>query len=398
MPVKFDIAHIVMCVSKQQWRVVEGLLLSLFFTLSSCGLGQKVEGVDTRNTENEVIEELTSALNILGGNDQTGIINTSLPEPLQVQVIDSDGNPVVDTEIQFVVESGSAQVTASTQTNSEGVAESLVTLGNQAQEITIKAIWVSKSKEVEFKAYSSTALLQVLQSPGMNGTSGCAGESSDYGEPFVLQLLGSQNQSVSNTEVVVKISNGSLDQGPYEASKTYQTNDQGEIQFQVTAGDVSGDNYDSDVVITVDVPSISNVPPVVVNLDVTKNKYLLPLSAPFQYSVGTVGVNFWTFNFSVQIKEECNKPAKNEIVTFDKRHSVPPAPPCTWRSENWQIVDWSFFDSVETDNEGIATLTTELMVLYPPSQWAFPFLHQIRATAVGTQSTVFEASTEACKE
>lgn len=69
-------------------------------------------------------------LDVLSGNGQTGLINTTLPQQLQVVATGSDGNPMSGVTVNFAVTSGSATLSApSAVTDGAGVAHVTVTLG-----------------------------------------------------------------------------------------------------------------------------------------------------------------------------------------------------------------------------------------------------------------------------
>lgn len=69
-------------------------------------------------------------LDVLSGNGQTGLINTTLPQQLQVVATGSDGNPMSGVTVNFAVTSGSATLSApSAVTDGVGIARVTVTLG-----------------------------------------------------------------------------------------------------------------------------------------------------------------------------------------------------------------------------------------------------------------------------
>ena len=81
-----------------------------------------------------------SGLSISGsGNNQTGQVGWTLPNPLQVVVDGSAGVPVPGVSVNFAVTSGSATVAASAVTDSTGTATVQLTLGATAGSVVVMA-------------------------------------------------------------------------------------------------------------------------------------------------------------------------------------------------------------------------------------------------------------------
>lgn len=70
-----------------------------------------------------------SPLAIVSGDNQTGIVGRPLPQPLAVQVKDANGNPVPGVTITFAAPSGGAISAAPANTNLQGIAQAIATLG-----------------------------------------------------------------------------------------------------------------------------------------------------------------------------------------------------------------------------------------------------------------------------
>jgi hypothetical protein len=69
-------------------------------------------------------------LDVLSGNGQTSLVNTTLPQQLQVLATASNGHPMAGVTVNFAVTSGSATLSApSAVTDGSGVARVTVTLG-----------------------------------------------------------------------------------------------------------------------------------------------------------------------------------------------------------------------------------------------------------------------------
>jgi hypothetical protein len=80
-------------------------------------------------------------LSLVSGNNQSGSLNTLLPQPIVVKVSDSLGNGVSGRTVTFVVAAGGGTVgTPTATTDAAGLASSTCTLGNGAsQSLTVSA-------------------------------------------------------------------------------------------------------------------------------------------------------------------------------------------------------------------------------------------------------------------
>ncbi|MGD2122067.1 MAG: hypothetical protein PVJ76_10005, partial [Gemmatimonadota bacterium] len=122
-----------------------GLLLGALIGLSSCGDGDPT-GLDA--------EELD--LLLVQGDGQASAPGTPLPVPLKVRVQRAgSGTPVEGAKVRWrmVVGAGAEVNPSSVETDSLGIAESLVTLGPEIGTYTVEAlVQGTGSKRVEFRA------------------------------------------------------------------------------------------------------------------------------------------------------------------------------------------------------------------------------------------------------
>ena len=80
------------------------------------------------------------SLNVVQGNAQSGPVNTRLPQPIRVQVLNSAHQPVPNFLLDFVVTSGGGSVFGGAEiTNSEGFADEQWTLGPRLGRQTLEA-------------------------------------------------------------------------------------------------------------------------------------------------------------------------------------------------------------------------------------------------------------------
>jgi len=77
--------------------------------------------------------KLPHAIRAVAGENQTGVVGTPLPTPLEVVVVDEDGNALAEVPVLFRVLAGAGafdgQATIETATDQEGVARAVFTLG-----------------------------------------------------------------------------------------------------------------------------------------------------------------------------------------------------------------------------------------------------------------------------
>jgi uncharacterized protein (TIGR03437 family) len=104
----------------------------------------KISALFTINVNNAVGGILASA-----GDQQTAVVGTAFTDPLVVQVNDTNGNPLIGTQVAFTVTEGSATVGTKSAgfvveaTDAQGHASTTVTAGNTAGAIIVSAIVVA---------------------------------------------------------------------------------------------------------------------------------------------------------------------------------------------------------------------------------------------------------------
>jgi uncharacterized protein YjdB len=122
---------------------------------SSCG-----EGTPTPPAPGIV----PARLDIIGGNDQSALAGTELPEALTVRVTDDAGNPVVGQMLSFRVIEGNGDVFAgAARSDSRGIAKERWTLGptpGTPQTLEVRAVDGETGEPVVFASFRATALAQ----------------------------------------------------------------------------------------------------------------------------------------------------------------------------------------------------------------------------------------------
>ena len=108
----------------------------------------------------KLVPQTGATLNILSGNNQSGVPGKVLP--VVVKVLDASGTPVGNVQVSFSVTAGTATLAASTVlTDGNGAAGNQVTLGQTVGAVTI-AVSASKLSSIVF---SLTVIPQQVQTP-----------------------------------------------------------------------------------------------------------------------------------------------------------------------------------------------------------------------------------------
>ena len=87
------------------------------------------------------------------GDNQTGQVNTDLPNPLRVIVTDQFGNGVQGEDVDWLVTvapgTGTDVNPAASQTNASGIATTTLTLGDALGDVTVSATWTGDPQSPE---------------------------------------------------------------------------------------------------------------------------------------------------------------------------------------------------------------------------------------------------------
>ena len=105
----------------------------------------------------------------VSGNNQTGYVGTSLARPFVVEVRDEENNPVGGVTVTFAVSEGGGSINPETmQTNPNGRARSLLTLGNNPGTNTVTVSVVGVAETETFTAIGELPEFDLSLKKGLN--------------------------------------------------------------------------------------------------------------------------------------------------------------------------------------------------------------------------------------
>jgi large repetitive protein len=185
-------------VARLKRSLASALALGLIAVLSHCG-----DGV-TLPEEGQV-----SAIAVFDGDGQSGVAGAPLGKPLVVTVKDRGGRPVSGQEVAFAVTSGGGQVNPATaETDSEGKASTVWTLGPGAGDQQVKATPVGASATVvaTFNATAVAGAGSTLALDSGDGQTGSVG--SALPESLVVKVTDGFGNPVSGVAVQWSVTSG----------------------------------------------------------------------------------------------------------------------------------------------------------------------------------------------
>lgn len=169
-----------------------------------------------------------SGVTAVGGNGQSGPVNTELPQPLVVEVRDAQHNAVPGVAVTWVIGIGGGSITPGTSTtDADGRASAAWTLGAAPGTNTVTAV-VSGIGVAEFTAAAiggAPPRLGIATQPGASATSGVP-----FDPQPVVQLLDGEGNPVHQAGVGVQVAIAS-GAGTLQGSMTQPTDGDGRAAF-----------------------------------------------------------------------------------------------------------------------------------------------------------------------
>lgn len=182
-----------------------------------------------------VIPGSPDQISINGGDDQTTTPTASFSDPLSVTVEDAYGNAVPDTQVDFAVVSGSAELSATADTDGNGNASDDLTAGTLAGPVNVQATVDADPSLSE--TFSETvepgdpAALTIVSGDDQSTT-----PTAGFGTALGVELVDSWGNPVADTQIDYAIATGTGEL----TSATENTNDNGVAQDGLSGSTVSG--------------------------------------------------------------------------------------------------------------------------------------------------------------
>ena len=170
-----------------------------------------------------------NAVNIVSGNNQEAPAGSKLPQPLVVQLLDQDGNPIPNRPVSWVVGDGGGTANPQTSnTNADGQASTEWTLGPNPGTNTLNAV-VSGLTPAAFTATGTgTGTPSTLALTTQPPSSVTVGATLSPAPVVQVRDAAGHNVAVAGVEITVSVSSG---KGQVSGTTTVATDGNGQAQF-----------------------------------------------------------------------------------------------------------------------------------------------------------------------
>lgn len=151
-------------------------------------------------------ENGVSSLVVVSGNGQTGVISTTLPQPLVVRLVDAQSAPVVGATVLFTATGSNGTLTpTSAATNANGEASASWRLGTVAGNQIVSAS-VTGTTPVSFSATATAGAATQLTI--VSGNSQVSGAGQPLPLPIVVKVSDAWGNAVAGTAVTFAVTSG----------------------------------------------------------------------------------------------------------------------------------------------------------------------------------------------
>jgi hypothetical protein len=234
-------------------------------------LGLDVVVSDSAVVEFQPVEREPSSLVKTGGDEQAGVVGSNLPEPLTVQVLDTWQRPVAFTPVDFEVVSNQGvllgQKTLTAQSDSNGIAEVILSLGEQAGINNHQVVVTVPGVKDTLNFYASAVADNPKQLTVVSGDSQVVFPNQELPEPLGVEARDKYGNPCPDQPVQFS----ALDEGMVLSQQPAQTDTLGRAFASVTAGETPGTHrfqasLGSDLsvtFVTIVEPIVQNHPPVI---------------------------------------------------------------------------------------------------------------------------------------
>lgn len=189
------------------------------------------------------LSEDANGIRVASGDDQSGPVGSTLPEPLVVEVADAFGNPIAGVQVAWSAEGGGSVSDAQTMTGDDGRASVVRTLGSTAgAQRTLASVDGLAGSPVAFVHTATAGTASGVSIVAGNGQSGPV--STELPQDLVVQVRDAQGNAVPGVAVTWVIGAG----GGSVTPATSTTDADGRSSAAWTLGDAPGSNTVSAVV------------------------------------------------------------------------------------------------------------------------------------------------------
>ena len=239
-----------------------------FMSQLSAGERVTITGTDTRTPPPAPAGEPAEVF-AFDGEDQTGALNTPLSEPLVVEVVDGNDNPVERVRVRFRTTIGSGRFSprSNVRTDEDGLAEITFTPTSPGR-IRISARVPDVSGTAVFNVTAGAAPDSLTQVSGdtQSGTPGNA-----LGDPFVVEVKDADGEPIEGISVTFSVTAG----GGSLSARNVPADEDGRAETTLTLGSERGVNSVE--------ASVSGVDPVTFSTSVEPNVLVAAANRPVMY-------------------------------------------------------------------------------------------------------------------
>ena len=175
-------------------------------------------------------------INITGGNNQSATPGQTLATALSVQVVDANGQPVANQQINWELTSAGGAVLAApttTTTDAQGRASTRLTVGNTTGTFQVRA-GIPGTTTVAAFSFTVTPTLGGLTV--VSGNNQGAQRGSAFGQPLVVRVTNAAGAAASGIPVSFVVTSGSATLSAASAT----TDASGQASVNITAGNTQG--------------------------------------------------------------------------------------------------------------------------------------------------------------
>ena len=204
--------------------------------LSFVSINTHIPDLQERNVEITYDNRTPQSIRIVSGGDQEGNAGGALASPFVVEVRDGDSVAFEGVPVTFTVTSGGGTLsTASVTTDSNGRAESTLTLGSDAGTNTVEVAVTGVQEKQTFSA-EGVSMPKTIQLISGNNQEGSPGAS--LANPFVVEVQDQSDNPLPDVEVTFTVTSG----GGTLSAASVTTDSNGRVESTLTLGPDAGMN------------------------------------------------------------------------------------------------------------------------------------------------------------